>query len=295
MRLRGSALARTGLLVALGTSPFGIVLAEDSSCTAITSVPAVISSPGVYCLAGDISTAMTTGAAISIEANSVVLDLRGHRLGNLGASASGATAVRVGRSTASWPNLQNITIRNGTVRGFGSGVQIAALSGGGSAEDVIVEDVRFEATRGAVIVLRLTSGVIVRRCLLQMADQPDSAWSASAVEVSQSSAVRILENDIELPMTGSPGAGIRLHDTWSVLVEGNRIACRGTGEGTGVSVFMGGADVIGNRIVNACATGVLGSPAPPHHARTSFTYADNFVDAVVPYSTEFGIDLGGNR
>ena len=40
--------------------------AETTNCTAITSVPFIISAPGVYCLTGSLITSMASGKAISI-------------------------------------------------------------------------------------------------------------------------------------------------------------------------------------------------------------------------------------
>ena len=54
--------------------------AETVNCAAITALPAVITVPGVYCLTGDLSTAMTSGNAIEIQANFAVLDMNGFKL-----------------------------------------------------------------------------------------------------------------------------------------------------------------------------------------------------------------------
>ena len=79
---------------------------ETVNCTSIASLPAVISQPGIYCLAGNLSTSQVTGSAIEIQANSVVLDLNGFKLAGraagVGTSAFGIHAV----------NRQNITIKN---------------------------------------------------------------------------------------------------------------------------------------------------------------------------------------
>ncbi len=44
--------------------------AETVNCTAITSVPAVITRPGVYCFTGSLTTSIASGSAIDIQANS---------------------------------------------------------------------------------------------------------------------------------------------------------------------------------------------------------------------------------
>ncbi len=106
--------------------------AETVNCTAITALPAIITVQGVYCFTGDLITSMTSGAAIDIQADNVVLDLNGFKLGGLGGgTGTGATGINSN-------NRQNITIKNGTVRGFLYGI----LLGGSGSQGLIVEDIR---------------------------------------------------------------------------------------------------------------------------------------------------------
>jgi hypothetical protein len=107
--------------------------AETQNCTAITSLPAVIAVQGVYCLIGDLTTGMTSGNAIDIQTNNVVLDLNGFKLGGL---AAGPGTTTRGIHAA---DRQNITIRNGTVRGFLYGI---ALTTTGASQGHVVEDIR---------------------------------------------------------------------------------------------------------------------------------------------------------
>src|SRR5262245_14832912 len=90
--------------LAMRAAPVG---AETINCTPVTSVPAVITVQGIYCLTVDLSTAIASGSAIEIATNNVVLDLNGHKLGGLAAgTGTGALGVfAIGR--------QNITIKNG--------------------------------------------------------------------------------------------------------------------------------------------------------------------------------------
>jgi len=103
-------LISTGLLMAsVCTLP---ARAETIDCTAITSLPYVIATQGVYCLTGNLSTSMTSGNAITINTNNVTLDLNGYKLGGLGAGDGTQT-------NGIYANQKkNITIKNGIVRGF---------------------------------------------------------------------------------------------------------------------------------------------------------------------------------
>jgi len=90
--------------------------AETIDCTAITSLPYVITSQGVYCLTGNLSTSSTSGDGITINANNVTIDLNGYKLGGLGAGdATGAAGI-------SAYQRKNITIKNGIIRGFYLGI-----------------------------------------------------------------------------------------------------------------------------------------------------------------------------
>lgn len=94
------------------------VQAETVDCTPITSLPAVISTQGIYCLTGNLDTAQTSGAAITISSNNVTLDLNGWKVG--GQSAGTGTTANGIYSTAN-----NVTVKNGIVRGFYVGVHLA--------------------------------------------------------------------------------------------------------------------------------------------------------------------------
>src|SRR5262245_30153800 len=84
--------------------------AETALCTAIGSMPVTITTQGIYCLTTDFNLNLATGAAITVNTNNVVIDLNGHKIGNLAAGsgtlAKGVYAVQ----------RQNITIKNGTIR-----------------------------------------------------------------------------------------------------------------------------------------------------------------------------------
>ena len=107
--------------------------AETVNCTAITSLPAVITVQGIYCFTGHLNTAMTSGNAIDIQTNNVVLDLNGFKLGGL-AAGTGTHAFGIHAL-----NRQNITIKNGTIRGFSTGI---TLTNNGASQGHVIEDIR---------------------------------------------------------------------------------------------------------------------------------------------------------
>ena len=78
----------------------------------ITSLPYTISTQGHYCFNKNLSTAITSGNAITVNSDFVVIDLNNFKLGGgsagLGTAAIGIHAI----------DRQNITVRNGNIRGF---------------------------------------------------------------------------------------------------------------------------------------------------------------------------------
>ena len=135
------------LALVLGAVP---AHSETVNCTAITSLPAVITVQGVYCFTDNLSTAMTSGNAIDIQTNNVILDLNGFKLGGL---AAGLGTQTVGINAL---NRQNITIKNGTIRGFLTGILLF-----GASQGHVVEDIRADQNTLAGIDVR-GAGTIVR-------------------------------------------------------------------------------------------------------------------------------------
>lgn len=125
--------------------------AETIYCTAINVLPTVISTQGIYCLKKDLATSITTGAAITINANNVTIDLNGFKLGGLGGGA-GSQAKGIAAT-----GRTNITLRNGSVRGFYTGIY---LSGGGSGH--LIEDMRVEGSLQTGILIA-ADGTLIRR------------------------------------------------------------------------------------------------------------------------------------
>jgi hypothetical protein len=227
--------------------------AETINCTPITTLPAVITQSGNYCLTGALSTSIATGSAIEIQASSVVLDLNGFKL-------AGRTA---GVSTSAFGihalNRQNITIKNGTVRGFLQGIALE-MSGGVSVGH-IVEDIRADLNTFVGINVQ-GSGCIVRNN--QVADIGGSTvfgQDASAFGIYVAGAgVRVLNNDVSNITSQGLGnsAGVWTLPATGALVENNRFtsstygAVMGSGKyrgnltfGTGVA-FSGGTDAGNN-------------------------------------------------
>ena len=229
--------------------------AETVNCTAITTLPAVITVQGVYCLTGNLATAITTGNAIEIQTNNVVLDLNGFKLGGLAAGpGTGATGIHAA-------DRQNITIKNGTIRGFGEGI---FLHDTGASQGHVVEDIRADQNtvvgievRGSGTIVRNNQVVATGGCTVCGANA--SAFGISVVGVGP----RVLNNDV--------------------------INTFRQGTGTARGIFLGGTAglAVNNRITDA-DTGIL------YFVGSTGKYRDNItVDVTTPYTD--GTDIGNNN
>ena len=164
--------------------------AETLNCTAVTSLPATISTQGIHCLMGNLATAQTSGDAITITANNVTLDLNGFKLGGQAAgSATGATGIL---STAN-----NVTVKNGIVRGFRTGIFLQGR--GAVVEDLLVD----QNTLTGILVTG--QGAIVRRN--QVVDTGGSTFSTNvfAVGIQANGTGSLVEhNVVEHLVSGGP-------------------------------------------------------------------------------------------
>jgi parallel beta-helix repeat protein len=130
MHIRSRLLAATTSLLAglLAVAPALGAESYDNCTGTISTLPVTISSQGVWCLKGDLSTTITSGNAITIAANNVTIDCNDFKLGGL--AAGPASTVRGIYAL----NRQNATVRHCNVRGFKEGVFLE-LGAGHLVED----------------------------------------------------------------------------------------------------------------------------------------------------------------
>ena len=93
---------------------FYVIAGGGRAGTQISSVPYTISSPGLYCLAGNLSYTPTTGAAITVNASDVTLDLMGFCLTGPGKAFANNLGITI------LTGASNVEIRNGSILNFGT-------------------------------------------------------------------------------------------------------------------------------------------------------------------------------
>jgi len=111
-------------------APSTVRAAESyDNCTGtISSVPAVISSQGTWCLKQNLATG-SAGKIINITTNNVTIDCNDFKLDG---SSGGAGILSFGISAK---NQSNITIRHCQIRGFFYGIDLEGTGGGHVVED----------------------------------------------------------------------------------------------------------------------------------------------------------------
>ena len=224
------------------------VYAETTNCTAITSIPYKITEPGVYCLTGNLSLGKVTGRAIFIDADDVVLDLNGWTLEGTGGLATLLVGIKAYQR-------KNITIRNGTIRGFYRAIYLADLPPYTTSQGHLIEDIHADSITymGIQVFGRVNT---VRRN--QLGDTGGSTVNQWAIGIYLRGAEgRVLNNDISSTVaTGSGEArGVYLGNASGAVVEGNRIndVSRDTGFAYGIIIVSSSYDVLfrGNSITSA--------------------------------------------
>lgn len=88
MTIHGARQSACGLAILLAIGLPGMARADTTNCTAITSLPKTITTPGQYCMASGLSWAGATGAAISIKSDNVVLDCNDNLVNYTGTTAA---------------------------------------------------------------------------------------------------------------------------------------------------------------------------------------------------------------
>lgn len=135
----------------------GPVVADEATCDFfISSAPFTANQQGHYCLTQNIAYSSSVGAAITINANSVVLDLKGYKIGG---QAAGLGTMAYGIYVT---NQSTVVIRNGLVRGFYYGI---FLADGSNNKNNIVDNIRADSnTRYGIYIAWPGENNTVRNC-----------------------------------------------------------------------------------------------------------------------------------
>jgi hypothetical protein len=258
--------------------------AETTECTVIPYVPYTITQQGVYCLKFHLPTAISSGNAITVNANNVVIDMNGYKLGGLAAGAgTSATGIYAYQRT-------NITIRNGSVRGFRKGIDLDDDAPYTSSLGHRVEDIRADGNTQDGIVVN-GAGSVVRNNQIVSTGGSTLVATVHGI-VARGAGVEVVNNTVSeiITETDDFGAAISVNDVPGAVIENNRVANADLPDGNTVGIYINssqGVSVVDNR-VSSFETGVLYTGGATGKYRDNITH-----DVMTPYSG--GTDAGNNN
>jgi hypothetical protein len=220
--------------------------AETNNCTEITSVPYFANTPGIYCLKSSLSFTGSAGSAIEIQSDDVVLDLNGHLLDG---SAAGAGTSAWGIRAA---NHKNVTVRNGTIRGFYVGMFIGWITAEWTGN--VVEHLLLDRSTGYAMIT-YGPGIVIRKN--RITKTGGSAFSASPVGIYAGGAgAHVIDNEVidTVESGGGLARAISLDSAPGAAVERNVISNASLGPSSSYAVYIlnssNRSTVVGNRIAN---------------------------------------------
>ena len=239
------------------------------ACTAITESDVTaggytISSSGDYCLTEDIATNITTGIAIKINVDDVTIDMDGYELDNTAAAGS---PVAIGIYAN---EIDNVTIRNGIIRGYYYAMILDSAPNSGR----LVEDMIFSKnstgiySRGSDVMVRNNTvldsdvtgivisdadGASVINNYVGGLTRSDDAYGIYIIVYSSNVIVR--DNRVaEITSTSGIAAGIGVSQTEHSVFENNYVSgLSGTSTTYGFKSHSGiaGNAYIGNHVIDA--------------------------------------------
>jgi hypothetical protein len=247
-------LAAFSLLAGLATVPAHAETFHTCG-TIINSLPAVITTQGVYCLTHDLTTAITSGNAIDIQANNVTIDCNSYKIGGLAAGAS-SVAAGIAAGTA----RQNITVRNCGIRGFYFGISLSAGGPGGAGH--LVEDNRLDNNLSTGILVGGDNNLVQRNRVYDT-----GGYTLGSISTGINADADVIDNTVSgvFAVVGNTNTnGISMNGLGNEA-RGNRVrglAVAGTGSAIGIESEAAGQTIDGNRIYSSVSgTGIYGNGA----------------------------------
>jgi hypothetical protein len=218
-------LASLSVSTALAAGPTGW---GSGSCREVTAFPANLVDSGVYCLSFKyIDFPLASGALITISASNVVFDLNGATLDGTPKGSAFSWGIRsYGHS--------NITVRNGTIRGFNYGISLTAPLGYVNtpvrpSHSFLVENVRLIENRTAGIEVVGYDSEIRGNYIAHTGGSSDPRLSGHAWGmIASGDGLRVIDNDVththvNTAYSGGVTTAISLGGGSDMVVVNNRI------------------------------------------------------------------------
>lgn len=175
----------------LGAAAVALAATPALACTPVAGLPAVLDAPGSYCLAGDLSTAISQGAAITLASDDIHLDCGGLKIeGSAAAAATSATGIATGQH-------DNVQVWRCTVQGFRTGIVAGTDAAGSDAPVGIV-------LRSNRVIGNHAGGIVVaaRSALVRDNQVLDTGYTSTStdpvVAIRASGNVDVLSNQVDV-------------------------------------------------------------------------------------------------
>jgi hypothetical protein len=254
----------------------------------IDSLPATISTQGVYCLRKDLATNLASGNAIEIQANNVTINCNDFKIGGL-AAGDGSQEVGI---HADGP--QNVTVRHCNIRGFSYGMDLYG-------DGLLVEDNRLDNNLYTGIKVEGDRNLVRHNRIYATGDLAGAtaAYGIYADSGASNGGADIIDNVVDGVITANATqvvCGIASWGANGTRISGNRIAglalTGGTGQAYGIRTPLStNLAISGNRIVaQAPGTHGLGIGSDSSNFCAGNTVA-NFATTLVMDACQ---DVGGN-
>ena len=261
-------LSSCALALAAAATPSAADAARGTdSCRAyIDTLPAVVSTPGVYCLRAGLATATSTGTAITVAGHHITIDCNDFRLRGTAATSTRAIGIAA-------DNKANTIVRNCHIDGFGSGIVltgnghevygnrlerittegISVASSPGSIRDNRLSDIGVDGMRPVPRAIVATGDVdILRNVIYRVQGQHDTSPTIAILSKSGQSNV-IAGNEVMRVGNTLSGGAVGIRTTGSAAsrtVIRDNLVSASSGNATGYGIWCGSAKAIarGNQV-----------------------------------------------
>ena len=311
-------LALCFLLIVLASPALGVdgvleinqaqALAGGVTASDTAGFPVTLDAPGSYVLTSGLNTSSGSQTGIEITADDVTLDLNGFEIrGAISCSTTGAASeitcgVGLGEGISALAPVANVTVRNGSVRGFGQRC-VELLGERAQIENVRVAECGFDAVKtGASANVRNVSATLGHQVGIWVGDR--SRVEGCSVTVNRSSGVLLSVGSLAMGTVSSGNGGFAFNGINATYLNNTMI-----GNEAGGIVANDRATVIGNTILDNGQSGlscqgsgvcnVIDNLIANHslrqvHFGVPGAYRGNVLSGTTPVSGAGGVQTGPN-
>jgi len=175
---------------------------------------------------------MTSGNAITINVNNVVIDLNGRKLGG-GSAGAGTNAHGIYAY-----QRKNITIKNGTIRGFKAGVFLDGASPWTTSQGHMIEDIRADMNTFASIWVFGLGNIIRNNQVVDTGGSTVTNYAYGIAAIGPGN--RVLNNDVyeTKEQSTAEATGIFIDYGDGSVVLNNRVGNQDFGTGNSYGIRM---------------------------------------------------------